>query len=299
MTTVRVTIGRVVLVAGVIVLLFIPYLLWGTGIVTARHQSALRAEFLQAEAAVHTDEQQLLHPLPHSGAPEVAPPLADPPLGSAVGILTIPKIGLSMAIVEGTGTAELRAGPGHYPSTPLPGQSGNAAIAGHRTTYLHPFYNLNELAPGDPIEITTLQGRFVYSVLSEEAVAPTDVAVVAPTPFPELTLTTCNPRYSASQRLVVHARLTASSLTRLTASALPTKITVPALKPVAESTGGSWTAVALWGALVLVVTIGAWIAVARSSGWRKGVLATAGTLVWLALLYGLFGAVAPFVPASF
>ena len=67
-----------------------------------------------------------------------------------------------MVVVEGTDADQLRSGPGHYPGTPLPGEAGNVAIAGHRTTYLHPFYNLNELVPGDAIDILTVQGLFVY-----------------------------------------------------------------------------------------------------------------------------------------
>ena len=98
-----------------------------------------------------------------------------------MGTITIPKIDLSMVVVEGTGDAQLQTGPGHYPTTPLPGEDGNAAIAGHRTTYLHPFYNLNELVPGDPITIVTLQGIFLYHVTGSLAVPPTDVSVVAPT----------------------------------------------------------------------------------------------------------------------
>ena len=79
-------------------------------------------------------------------------------------MLRIAKIGLNKVIVQGTSTADLRQGPGHYPGTPLPGEQGNAAIAGHRTTYGAPFYNLDELAPGDLIEITTVQGTFTYRV---------------------------------------------------------------------------------------------------------------------------------------
>ncbi len=97
----------------------------------------------------------------------MAPTIADPPVGSPVGTIQIPKINLAMTVVEGTDEAQLAMGPGHYPTTPLPGQAGNAAIAGHRTTYLHPFYSLDALAPGDLIYITTLQGTFLYRVLQE------------------------------------------------------------------------------------------------------------------------------------
>ena len=121
-------------------------------------------------------------------------PSADPALGAALGVITIPAIDLSMVVVEGTGDDQLRSGPGHYPGTPLPGEAGNSAIAGHRTTYLHPFYNLNDLVAGDPITIETVQGIFLYHVTSSLIVAPNDVSVIAATTTPTLTLTTCNPR---------------------------------------------------------------------------------------------------------
>ena len=220
LSTIRVTVGRVFLVAGVLVLLFIPYLLWGTGLITARAQADLRQQFAAAEHLHH--ERTDLHPAtPAPGPPVVASNMAAPSPGSPVGVISIPKISLSMVVVEGTDADQLRSGPGHYPGTPLPGEAGNAAIAGHRTTYLHPFYNLNELVPGDPIDIVTVQGIFEYHVVSSQAVDPTDVAVVAPTPTPTLTLTTCTPRYSASQRLVVQATLVADVLTGTKAPATP------------------------------------------------------------------------------
>ena len=129
-----------------------------------------------------------------SGPPTVAPTVAPPPPGQPVGVISIPRIGLQMVAVEGTDAEQLRSGPGHYPGTPLPGEQGNVAIAGHRTTYLHPFYNLDAPVPGDVVNLLTVQGLFVYRVTSSQAVAPTDVAVVAPPATLTLTLTICNPR---------------------------------------------------------------------------------------------------------
>jgi sortase A len=122
--------------------------------------------------------------------------------------LVIPKIGADKFVVEGVDTPELRKGPGHYPGTPLPGEQGNAAIAGHRTTYGAPFYRLNDLNPGDDIYATTASGRFHYQVSESKVVKPSDVSVLDPTPDSRLTLTTCTPRYSASRRLVIVSRLT-------------------------------------------------------------------------------------------
>ena len=101
-----------------------------------------------------------------------------------VGIMQIPKIGLERAIVQGIGVPDLRKGPGHYPATPLPGQLGNAAIAGHRTTYGAPFNRLDELALGDPIDITTLRGHFHYTMTQQLIVEP-EASVDVAQPDPE------------------------------------------------------------------------------------------------------------------
>ena len=131
---------------------------------------------------------------------QVAPTIAAPAVGQPIGFMTIPRLGMTNdAIVEGAGEAQLQEGPGHYTGTSLPGEAGNVAIAGHRTTYAHPFYNLNLMQPGDFIYITTTQGLFDYEVTSGPTVVPpTDVAVLDASTTPELTLTTCNPRYSAT-----------------------------------------------------------------------------------------------------
>lgn len=100
-------------------------------------------------------------------------------------------------MVEGVDQAHLRRGPGHYAGSPLPGQGGNMAIAGHRTTYGAPFYRLDELEPGDVIRITTRDGEFVYEVTDSEVVAPTRVDVLDDFGDDRLTLTACNPRYPA------------------------------------------------------------------------------------------------------
>jgi len=293
-------VGRVVLVAGVLILLFIPYLLWGTGLITAHSQALLRTEFAIAQGRSGAPVSTHLAAPPH-GAPltaHTAPTVADPAVGGPVGAIIIPKIGLSMIVVEGTGVPQLQAGPGHYPSTPLPGEAGNAAIAGHRTTYLHPFYNLNELVPGDPITIETVQGIFLYDVTSSMAVLPTDVAVVDPTPTPTLTLTTCNPRYSASQRLVVHAALVASVLAHPKAAS---PVAPPASRAQAVQTTPQhdWLAAILWAVGVIVLTTAIWIGARRTRrGWR-GLEIGIGVGVWLVVVFFFFQSVAPLLPASY
>jgi sortase A len=299
------TVGRVLLVCGVLVLLFIPYLLWGTGLITARSQASLRSQFSQAQRKTGTVIPRAdLKPAKTTDQPlRVAPPAPPPALGGPVGNISIPKIGLSMMVVEGTGEAQLEMGPGHYPGTPLPGEEGNVAIAGHRTTYLHPFYNLDALAPGDSINVITLQGIFLYHVTSSQAVSPNDVAVVAPTNFPELTLTTCNPRYSASQRLVVQATLVASILVDPTHPTAGSKVaghrsslsTLPGADVVPTK---DWGAAIGWGIVVAGLTIGLWLLAARTRSWRAAVLGF-GILTWLVVVFFFFQSVAPLLPASY
>jgi sortase A len=127
--------------------------------------------------------------------------------GDAIGQIHIPRIGHTYNIVQGTDTADLEAGPGHYPTTALPGMGQTVGIAGHRTTYLAPFRFLNELTHGDRIIVTMPYGTFLYVVQRQQIVAPTDVQVVDDVGYDRLVLSACNPLYSATQRLIVYARL--------------------------------------------------------------------------------------------
>jgi len=130
--------------------------------------------------------------------------------GDAVGRLRIERIGLSSVVLEGTNADDLRRGPGHYPSAPLPGQRGTVAIAGHRTTYGAPFRKIDKVRKGDDIVVTMPYGRFTYRVEGTRIVKPTDVWVVDRRSYDRLVLTACHPLYSAAQRIVVFARLVRS-----------------------------------------------------------------------------------------
>ena len=128
--------------------------------------------------------------------------------GDGLTRIKIAKIGLDMVVVEGTSASALRAGAGHYPETPLPCDPGNVGIAGHRTTYGRPFHDLDEMAVGDEIILETPVGSCTYRVSRDPfIVPPTEMGVVAPTEVPTLTLTTCHPKGSARQRLIVQATL--------------------------------------------------------------------------------------------
>ncbi len=189
--------GRTLIALGLLVLGFVAFELLGTNVAESRNQDTLRGQLTvpppPADLAV---SQPAFQPAP--------PP---PPVGSAVAQIRIPRIGVDKAVVEGVGLSDLRKGPGHYAGTPLPGQPGNAAIAGHRTTYGAPFFRLDEMKPGDPILVSTVQGAFRYEVRQVFVVKPGQVEVLDPTTGDQLTLTTCNPRFSAAQRLVVTADL--------------------------------------------------------------------------------------------
>ncbi len=135
------------------------------------------------------------------------PPPPPAPEGAAVARIVIPRLDLDKTVVEGVTTSALKKGPGHYPGTPLPGQPGNAAIAGHRTTYGAPFGDLDKLQENDLIYVTTVQGSFAYRVTDTLIVSPRDIWVLDPTEDNRLTLTTCHPKWTARQRLIVVAEL--------------------------------------------------------------------------------------------
>jgi len=130
--------------------------------------------------------------------------------GQAVGRITIPHIGVDFIVVQGTDETDLIKGPGHYPSTALPGMGETVAIAGHRTTYLAPFRHIDALRPGDRIDLRLPYGRFVYVVQYHRIVLPTSWWVTNNVGYDRLVLSACNPLYSAAQRIVVFARLTSA-----------------------------------------------------------------------------------------
>ena len=124
--------------------------------------------------------------------------------GDSLTRVRIPALDVDVVVVEGITPSALRAGAGHYPQTPLPCESGNMAIAGHRTTYGKPFGNIDRLKPGDTIEVTTPIGGCIYQVSKPPfVVPPTDVSVLDPTADRSITLTTCHPKGSAAERLIV------------------------------------------------------------------------------------------------
>lgn len=140
-------------------------------------------------------------------------------VGDALTRIKIPKLGVDTVVVEGTTPAALKAGAGHYRGTPLPCETGNVAIAGHRTTYGKPFAQLDRLGPGDQIILETPVGTCTYEVTDRGdtpnpfVVDPSNISIVANTPGERnLTLTTCHPKGSAKQRLIIRANLVSGAI---------------------------------------------------------------------------------------
>jgi sortase A len=293
--------GKILIGAGVLVLLFTAYQIWGTSIQESHTQNALRST-LQSE----TNNQEIRRALAQAaaldklpkGPPVTAPHSGDPSEGEPVGDIRIPVIGINQVVVEGTNTPDLRKGPGHYIGTPLPGQDGNASIAGHRTTSGPPFYNLDAVKVGDPIVVTTLQGIFVYDATKSTVVSPSDTKVIENVPVNILTLTTCNPRFSASTRLIVQAKLAHSQL--FPNKGLPgTDVSAdPSSGQLAGDSSVELTQTLFWGFLFVVIggaiLYGAWRF--RRQRW---VIYGVGTVGLLVLLWFFFGAISPLLPASF
>jgi sortase A len=294
-------VGRILIGAGVLVLLFTAYQIWGTSLQESHTQTGLRNQLQKetnsAEVRHALAEAAALDKLP-TGPPITAPHTIAPDEGAPIGDIRIPVIGINQVVVEGTNTPDLRKGPGHYIGTPLPGQDGNVAVAGHRTTYGHPFYNLDSVKTGDPIVVTTLQGVFVYDTFKSFVVSPSDTAVISPVPANILTLTTCNPRFSASSRLIVQAELAHSQLFQN--SALPA--VAPRVDPRSEQLAGDsnveWVSTLLWGLLAVALGVAVFVAASRLRRQRWYIYG-GGALVGLVLLWFFFGAVSPLLPASY
>ena len=176
---------------------YLTWVLWGTGLETARAQETLRSGF----------ERQIGTERPDAGGAD-RPVLA----GDAVAEILIPAIDIDFVVVQGTDTEALKEGPGHYVDTAMPwDDEGRVGIAGHRTTYLHPFQNLDELRPGDGIELRTRFGAFRYRVTRVFTTPSAGSGyVLEQTPRPTLVLTTCHPEFSSAQRLIVEASRTAA-----------------------------------------------------------------------------------------
>jgi sortase A len=323
-------VGQGLIALGVLMLLFVGYQLWGTGLQYSRAQHALRSEFENAAAPATTTTAASTTTAPPAStttAPTATTTttttaLAEPDVveGDVLARLEIPRLDETTYIIAGVSVADLRKGPGHFPDTALPGQLGNAVIAGHRTTYGAPFARINELQPGDQVVLTTRSGqRYVYSVSAEPfVVAPTGVDVLADTPgHATLTLISCHPKYTARNRIVVQAALdpvaspppaarTApySADTPPPRGSGPTATTAPTAEEAPGPTvltsgwftdGGAWWGVVLWGVALVAATAGAWWIGRRYHRW---IGALAMLVPFAIFLYFFFENVNRLLPAN-
>lgn len=285
---------------------FVGYQLWGTSIETSRGQSELTSEFATDVGAPDTADSETVELSDISEQlaevdPETAPPTAAPPEGEPIGIITIPKIDLERVVIEGVNKADLKKGPGHYPGTPLPGQAGNSGIAGHRTTYGAPFNRIDELTPGDEIRVATPQGEFTYEVIPAPGqpadgqawytVTPDQVGVLADMGDDRLTLTACHPKYSAKQRIIVHAVLRSPVADAAEPTvAEPTAGTVDAASDFDQGLEGDPDAlpkVLLFGGAAAAVALLAWILARFTRPWLVYLVAAPAVLVlvWFGYVY--------------
>jgi sortase A len=323
--------GRLLILAGVLVLLFVAYQLWGTGLQEARAQDRLDKQFQElleqsSSSTTVTTDTTVPEPASTTTLPpdsEAADPANDTPAefesGDVVARIEIPRIDVDKFVVQGTGVPDLRKGPGHYIGTPMPGEAGNVAIAGHRTTYGAPFGDIDQLEPGDSIFVTTIAGKFEYRVMGADrsqpdgdpasghyVVKPTDVFVLDNFGDNRLTLTACHPKYSARQRIIVAAELVVPSTsvaptteepTTTDGAAPPTTIDAANTPDLHQGLGGdpgARTPAILWGLLFFAMLAGVWQASLR---WQRWASYGIGAIPLLVVLYVWFENVDRWMPA--
>lgn len=288
MRRILLAIGVTLFAVGLFVLGFVPYLIYSTNGQSVAAQKVLDKELTTQKTTKIVTTKQLPSTIPTASWPKTIP------LGTPLAKLSIPTAGvINDIVVEGADEQRLQEGPGHYPNTSLPGQSGNVAIAGHRTTWLRPFYDLNAVKPGDQITLSIGNTTWVYSVSWIKVVLPTDTSVLAPTSNWSLTLTTCTPLYSAAQRLIVRATLNNSATLAVNATTSTKTITITRLathKTVIKHVS-NWLAVA-WIVADALALFAALILKRRSSLWLLVLVAC------IAFSYEAYGPLAQLVPPT-
>lgn len=348
--------GKVLITLGLLILAFVGYQLWGTGIEFRANQDALGKDFARALSTstttasppVSTDSPVAVPDSTAVGSvgsettvvsPDstAVPTTSRPRAGTLLASLEMPAISSkSLYVVAGVRTADLKRGIGFYPGTAPPGDFGNTALAGHRTTYGAPFENIDRLRAGDPLILTTIDGRrLVYLVETSEIVSPEDTDVLLQPDDPGeavLTLTTCHPKRSTKQRLVVHARLDpaqssapyrAPTSTTPTSTAVSTSTTPPdTATPTTAATvdsdrsvttdkpadaddlargwfhdTGAWPQIILWGALLGAIAFsGHWAGRRLARRWLGVVIAAVPFVV---VLYFVFQNINRLLPPGF
>lgn len=205
--------GELLITAGVLVFLFLGWQLWLNDLIVGGEQNKAGASLAHDLSSVPIKA--------HTGPVEFGTPLfgVAPANATKFGVIYIPRLGATYArpVSEGVGTADVldKNGIGHYPGTQMPGQIGNFAIAAHRTTHGAPFHDIATLQVGDKIYVQTAEGYYTYVFRGLEYVRPTGVGVLDPVPefsgiAPTdriMTMTSCNPMFSASERIIAYSSL--------------------------------------------------------------------------------------------
>jgi sortase A len=192
--------GKTLISAGLLLLLFVAYQLWGTGLAERQAQDKLKSQFATTTTAAPTPS--------HSPTTTLAP--IAPKKGDVIAQVIIDSIKVDKFVIAGVGYSELEKGPGLFTGSPLPGQFGNVAIAGHRTTYGAPFSRLDELVKGDRIVMKTSQASYTYIVSDAPKIVKAsnvDVIRTVDVTRATLTLVTCHPKWTSEHRLVISAEL--------------------------------------------------------------------------------------------
>ena len=266
--------GRTMIVAGLLLLSFVAYQLWGTGIVEGRSQTAIAKQFAK-------------------------PQPIQPQLGGLVGRITIPSIGVSKYVVAGVRLKDLERGPGLFPGSPMPGQKGNVAIAGHRTTFGAPFSRIDELRGNERITLESKDGTFTYIVNGEPKIVLATDTAVAKTTNPDsatVTLVSCYPKWTSTKRIVVVATLD-STVLPLPATPLVTSEPIDQ-----QSIAGwfhdptAWPTVLFFGLALIVIRIVAGLMTRR--GRRKIFVYPIAFGIFIPTLFLFFGGLTRLLPAN-
>ena len=283
-------IGKTLISSGLLLLLFVAYQLWGTGLAESQAQNKLKSQFITNTTA----------PVTSTDAPTTSTLPPAPKKGDVVAQIIMEKIKVDKFVVAGVGYKELEKGPGLFTGSPLPGQLGNVAIAGHRTTFGAPFSRVDELVDGDRIVMKTTRGEFVYLVTgAPKIVKASDVDVIRTVDSTRATLTlvTCHPKWTSENRMIISAELLKEIV--------PQKATVyiaEADDPEEVLTEGwfhdpsSWPMVIVF-ALLLIAIAGVANWGARKK-WRAVIVYPIAAVVFLPTLFVFFGYLTRLLPTN-
>ncbi len=292
-------VGLVVRDVIVIALLFVLFQVTVPGLGASGSQSDARREFAVRLSTAKNAAAKNAPVAPAGGVKDLAatPIPAAVESGTPMARLMIKKIGLDQVVVEGTAGSSLRKGPGHFASTPLPGQPGNSVIAAHRVGAGAAFAQIDQLTNGDRIEVTTLQGTFVYRVRGQTVVGSGDHHMFTDRSDDRLTLTSAHPKYSVKQQYVVWATLDDDQVPA-TASEDPGPRSAKIASEVPAWFGedGVWIPLLFWGFVLVAGYVGLYRFTRGASPRRSFGL---GWILLIVLMLPFFHQLSRAFPANF